>query len=230
MTNTLHRYGDAESFRDDFIIFAIACRGKNDEGALERLKAFLRICAKHDPVNIGNANSSSYRPERHLNPSVHWRRRIAADHETVIGRLDRPKTVAAVFDSLEKAQECLREVQAADLGLSVNLATSVEGAKHVGAACGIKRHSVEYSLGFADPHDHLPDRTVLALSTMCGHGMVSHNLAKRMLDLVREGRRRPEQAAVTLARFCPCGAFNPARAGRILARSSLERQFAEPRL
>ena len=34
MTNTLHRYGSAESFCDDVIIFAIPCKGKNDEGAV----------------------------------------------------------------------------------------------------------------------------------------------------------------------------------------------------
>ncbi len=33
---------------------------------------------------------------------------------------------------------------------------------------------------------------VLALSTMCGHGMVSFNLAKKMLDMVREFFRQPE--------------------------------------
>ena len=27
MTNTLHRFGDAGSFRDDYIIFAIASKG-----------------------------------------------------------------------------------------------------------------------------------------------------------------------------------------------------------
>ena len=35
----------------------------------------------------------------------------------------------------------------------------------------------------------------MLLSTMCGHGMVSHNLAKKMIDWVKEGRRTPEQAA-----------------------------------
>jgi hypothetical protein len=47
--------------------------------------------------------------------------------------------------------------------------------------------------------------------------MVSSALAAKMLDLVREGRRSPDEAAVTLARFCPCGAFNPVRAERLLA-------------
>jgi len=32
MTNTLHRYGDAESFADDYIVFASPSRGKNDQG------------------------------------------------------------------------------------------------------------------------------------------------------------------------------------------------------
>ena len=54
------------------------------------------------------------------------------------------------------------------------------------------------------------------LSTMCGHGMVSHSLAKKMIDLVKENRRTPEQAAAVMSRFCSCGVFNPARAKRIL--------------
>jgi hypothetical protein len=37
-----------------------------------------------------------------------------------------------------------------------------------------------------------------------------------MLDLVREGRRTPEQAAAYLGRFCSCGIFNPTRAIRLL--------------
>jgi hypothetical protein len=54
---------------------------------------------------------------------------------------------------------------------------------------------------------------------MCGHGMVSFNLAKKMLDMVREGRRTPQAAAFTLARFCPCGVYNPSRAVRLLEQS-----------
>jgi len=216
VTNTLHRYGSAGSFKDDVIVFAIPCKGKNDEGAVGKLKTFLEICRVHGPVNMGNSESSSYRPSRHLGPAAHWGRDLASDPRSVVDAVQRIRTVAAVFDSRDKAAACLRDVIAADLGLSVNVATSVDGAREVATACGIRRHSVEYSLGFTDPHDRLPDRQVLALSTMCGHGMVSANLARKMLDMVREGRRTPDQAAVTLARFCPCGAFNPTRAKRLL--------------
>ena len=173
MTNTLHRYGKAASFRDDFILFCIPSVGKNDEGAVEKQKAFLRICARHNPVNMGNGNRGSFNPERHLDPRSHWNRDLSPDWEGVIEGVNKPGTAAAVFDSEENARACLREVVDADLGLSVNLSTSVSGAKEVAKCCGIHRHSVEYSLGFTDPHDHLPNSQVLELATMCGHGMVS---------------------------------------------------------
>jgi hypothetical protein len=216
MTNTLHRYGNAESFADDYVIFAIPCKGKNDEGAVEKLRVFLSICEKYEPTNLGNSDYGSYRPSEKLGPSVHWNRDHTPDHEEVIDGVHRLATAAAVFDSGEKAEACLRELIEADLGLSVNVSASVDGAKELANKCGKGRHSVEYSLGFVDPHDLLPDRRVLELSTMCGHGMVSSNLAKKMLDMVREGRRSPEEAAVTMARFCPCGVYNPTRAKRLL--------------
>lgn len=216
MTNTLHRHGGAESFYDDFIIFAIPCKGRNDDGAVEKLKDFLRICLKHHPVNVGNSSRGGYQSNGELRPTVHWRRNIEPTPDAVVDELDRTATATAVFDSEERAAACLRDLIDADLGLSVNVSTSVEGAQRIAAQCGIPRHSVEYSLGCDDPHGHLPDNRVLSLSTMCGHGMVSHDLAKKMLDMVREGRRTSEQAAATLARFCPCGAYNPARAKRLL--------------
>ncbi|MEJ2240352.1 MAG: hypothetical protein P8X82_18835 [Gemmatimonadales bacterium] len=104
MTNTLHRYGDADSFSDDVIIFAIACKGKNDEGAVERLRTFLQICAEHDPVNMGNSDFSSYRPSSKLKPSIHWNRTIDTDKDSVINGVHRTATTAAVFDSHENDQ------------------------------------------------------------------------------------------------------------------------------
>ena len=219
MTNTLHRYGTADSFADDYVIFAIPCKGKNNEGAVEKLREFLSICGKHAPTNMGNSDFGGYRPVENLGPTVHWKRESSPDFEAVIAGTHRLATAAAVFDSSEKAEACLRELIDADLGLSVNVSASVDGAKELAKECGQARHSVEYSLGFSDSHDRLPDRRVLELSTMCGHGMVSSNMAKKMLDLVREGRRSPEEAAVTMARFCPCGVYNPVRAKRLLEES-----------
>ena len=68
MTNTLHRYGKADSFNDDYIIFAIPSKGKNDEDCIPKLKEFLKICARHNPVNLGNGQRGKLTPDKGLGP------------------------------------------------------------------------------------------------------------------------------------------------------------------
>jgi len=159
-----------------------------------------------------------------MNPTAHWKRDMTPDYQAVIEGLDAPTTVAAVFDNRPAAEDFLKTVKEADLGLCINVSTSVDGADQCCYAAGIPRHSVGYSLGFEGKTEKLPNTQTLTLSTMCGHGMISHSLAKKMIDWVKEGRRTPEQAVTYLARFCSCGVFNPSRAVRILedARSKMK--------
>jgi hypothetical protein len=217
MTNTLHRYGPAESFRDDFVVFAIPSRGKNDQGSVPKLKKFLEMALPFKPVNLGDAiHGGALRPSDKLNPTAHWNRDITPDFRAVIDGIDAPTTVAAVFDNIAAAEDFLGEVKKADLGLCVNVSTSIEGAEQCCHAAGLTRHSVGYSLGFEGKTEKLPNSQVLMLTTMCGHGMISSNLARKMIDWVKEGRRTPDQAVTYMARFCSCGVYNPARAKRVL--------------
>jgi len=217
MTNTLHRFGDAESFRDDYVVFAIASKGRNDQDALPKLRKFLEMAVPYRPVNLGDArHGGALRPCRNMRPSSHWSRDMSPDFQAVIDGLDTPTTVAAVFEDRVNAEDFVKAVKDADLGLSINISTSVDGAEQCCHHAGIPRHSVGYSLGFEGKTEKLPNSQVLTLSTMCGHGMVSHSLAKKMIDWVKEGRRTPEEAVTYLARFCSCGVFNPARAKRVL--------------
>lgn len=217
MTNTLHRFGDAETFRDDFIVFAIASRGKNDQDALEKQRKFLRMAIPFGPVNLGDArNGGALRPCKQMNPTSHWNRDMTPDLEAVANGLNHITTVAAVFNDRTKAEAFVKAVKEADLGLSINISTSIDGAEQCCNFAGIKRHSVGYSLGFEGKTEKLPNTQVLTLQTMCGHGMIASSMAKKMIDWVKEGRRTPEQAATYLQRFCSCGVFNPARAVRIL--------------
>lgn len=217
MTNTLHRFGARESLRDDYIVFAMAARGINEEGAPARLQTFLRLALQHQPINVGNAvKGGIFRPTPNLTPLAHWRQRENGDPDAVVQSIDACTTVAAVFDDPAHLEAFLRDLRQADLGISINVSALTEEARTCCQRAGITRHSVEYSLGFHGDLNRLPDRHVLELSTMCGHGMVSHNLAKKMLDWVKEGRRDPSQAATYLARFCTCGIYNPTRAIRVL--------------
>jgi hypothetical protein len=225
MTNTLHRYGSSESFYDDYVIFASPSKGKNDEGSIPKLKRFLELALPFKPVNMGDpVHGGALRPSRELTVSSHWTRNGKPDFQAVIDGIDAPASVAAIFDNRVAAEEFLKTVKEADLGLCVNISTSIDGAEQCCDYAGIVPHSIGYSLGFQGKTEKLPNTQLLALTTMCGHGMISSSLGKKMIDWVKEGRRTPEEAVTYLARFCSCGIFNPARARRILedARGKME--------
>jgi hypothetical protein len=217
MTNTLHRYGDAESFHDDYVIFASPSPGRNDADSVPKLKAFLEMALPFHPVNLGDpVHGGAFRPSRELTTLANWKRDMKPHFRAVIDGIDEPASVVAIFDNQDAAEAFLKAVVEADLGLSVNISTSIRGAEQCCRFAGITRHSVGYSLGFEGSTEKLPNTQVLTLMTMCGHGMISSSLAKKMIDWVKEGRRTPAQAVTYMARFCSCGVFNPLRAQRIL--------------
>src|SRR5262249_47852901 len=220
MTNTLHRYGSAESFSDDFIVFAIPARGVNDANAVEKQRRFLEIAQKHNPVNIGDASHGAlFHPSKELNPSVHWRGRAGnrpKDFDQVVSGVSCPTTVSAVFDSADAVVAFIKDLKQADIGLSINISGALDKAQECARRAGLERHSVEYSLGFFGDTDRMADRQTLEISTMCGHGMLSFSFVRKLVDWVKQGRRTPQEASATLARFCSCGIFNPTRACRLL--------------
>ncbi len=228
MTNTLHRFSehyaftahpDARPIENDYIVFAMATKDVNDDDLQEKYRTFARLALAHNPVNVGDATHGGiYRPQRDLNPRAHWHRDEQPDADRLLRDIDGPTTMAAVFRRWEDMEAFVRDLQKADLGVSVNISAPIDAAARCCKAVGLPRHSVEYSLGFQGRIDRLPDRAVLEIGTMCGHGMVSHNFVKKLIDWVKEGRRTPAQASRYLARFCVCGVFNTVRAEEIFER------------
>src|SRR5213078_3129223 len=114
MTNTLHRFGDAESFYDDYVVFAIPSRGKNDKGSVPKLKKFLEMALPFKPVNLGDAiHGGAMRPSKDMKPTAHWHRDMTPDFRAVIDGVDAPTTVAAVFDDRVAAEDFVKTVRAA---------------------------------------------------------------------------------------------------------------------
>ncbi len=226
MTNTLHRYSehyargpgaDVRPVTNDYIVFAMAAKGVNDDDLVGKYRAFLRLALEHDPVNIGDASHGGWlRPRQDLKPTNHWRRDHRPDPEMVLRGIDGPSTVAAVFDTFEKMRGFVEALAKADIGVSINIAAPMDAAHRCCRDAGIPRHSVEYSIGFSGRLEKLPEAQTLELSTMCGHGMVSAAFARKMLDWVKENRRTPAEAAAYMARFSSCGVFNTHRAEELL--------------
>ena len=205
MTNTLHRQGLPEDLKHDYIIFVHTARGINREGSAEKIRQFMKICLKYGPVNMGDVKLGSMHQDDILIEEL-----IAAQGDGTVG--------AATFTDLDTLQQVVEELIQADLGICINISGLLDEVQACCKKAGISRHSAEHSLGVWGARDRLPEREILEFNTMCGHGMVSFNLVRKMLEQVRLRRMSPKQAARMMAKCCECGAFNPARAEALLIR------------
>ena len=59
MTHSLHRRGDYESLKEDFVVLACPATGINKSGAANKTRNFLSICYKHGPVNLGDMKTGN---------------------------------------------------------------------------------------------------------------------------------------------------------------------------
>jgi len=203
MTNTLHRQGNAQGLRNDYIIFAHTAKGITREGSGPKIQEFMRICLKHHPVNMGDAKQGN----------LH---QTDIDIQELISRQGDGAGAAAVFTDRVTLRKVVEQLIQADLGIYINISGLLDEVRECCKKSGIKRHSVEHSLGFWGARDRLPEREILDFNTLCGHGMVSFNLIRKMIDYVKLKRLTPKKAATIMARCCECGAFNPVRAEALL--------------
>ncbi len=224
MTNTLHRFQKPDDPKDDYIVFSLTTSGINDIGATERARKFLKAALKYNPVNVKvpTENGPMYRSEKDLTPFKLYvkGRKESLSPEQMIEEMEPPGGgVLVVFDNKPALEGFLKEIKEMDLGLSVNVSSVVDDIQEMIPRTGMIPHSINYALGFRGNPYKLPERNVLELTTLCGHGLISHNFARKMINMVREKRVTPEKAAGYMSKFCVCGAFNTTRAVRILERT-----------
>ena len=200
MTNTLHRKGTPEALRRDFVVFATPTRSISPE-LPEKMRRFTEIVLKHKPVNVAKIENMAMKG---IDP-----RRI---EEEMQGEL----AITATFDNIDALSSVFADLEEADLGVPVNVSGLLEEVNECCGKTGLKRHSTEQSLGIFGRKDMLPPREIVEINTMCGHGMVSFNLIKKIIEEVKLDRMTPEQGAYHLAKPCECGAFNPTRARELL--------------
>ena len=206
MTNTLHRQGNLEQLNRDYIIFAHLTPGINRDGSGPKVQKFIRICLKYNPINMGNIKQGNiYQDDVEI--------------EKLIAELGDGAGSTAVFTDLDAVQKVMEELIEADLGISINISGLLEEVQECCHKAGITRHSAEHSLGFWGARERLPELEILEINTLCGHGMVSFNFIRKMIEYVKLRRLTPKKAARIMAKCCECGAFNPARAEKLLEKA-----------
>jgi hypothetical protein len=150
--------------------------------------------------------------------------RICRKHNPVTSRED-PKSVSlALFTDLDTLREVVKELAQAELGISIVVSGLMDEIQECCRAAGIERHSAEHSLGFWGARDRLPERHILEVNSMCGHGMVSVNLIRKMIEYVKLRRLTPKKAASIMAECCECRAFNPVRAEILFEKARIGKQ------
>jgi hypothetical protein len=200
MTNTLHRRGKTESLKGDFVVFATPSRSMSPE-LPDKMRRFTELCLKYKPVNVGRFENMALR---------------RVDSRNIEKEMEGEIALTATFDNLEAVASLVDDLKAADLGVPINISGLLQEVRQCCKKVGLERHSVEQSLGIFGRKDRLPPREIVEMNTMCGHGMVSFNLIKKILEEVKAGRMTVQDGAYHLAKPCECGAFNPTRAKELL--------------
>jgi hypothetical protein len=203
MTHSLHRQGTADNLQNDYVVFAMSAKGINEAGSAARMQEFLNVVRRHKPVNLGDMKTGN---------------QFQVDLQRIESQVQDTSIVHAVFTDIATVTSVLRDLQEADLGLSIVVSGLLEPVRDSCCQLGMHPapHTVEHSLGVWGRVDLLPREEVLEISTMCGHGMVAFGLIENALADVKAGRSTPEKAAERLAGPCVCGIFNPARAAVLL--------------
>ncbi len=203
MTHTLHRRGSQESLRCDYIVFTMSAKGFNEEGSADRMRKFLEILLKHQPVNFGDM----------VTGNIHVKSK-----EEILGNIQSTSIVHGVFTDPAVVTRILEELREADLGLSVVVTGIHEETEKCCKGSTVEKHTVEHSLGIFGEVRKLPPEEILQLTTMCGHGMVPANLVQRVIAEIKRGKKTLKEGALELTRPCHCGIYNPVRAERLLRR------------
>jgi hypothetical protein len=202
MTHSLHRCGNDESLRKDYVLLCTPAKGVNDQGAAEKLRRILDIVMDVGPCNIGFYGHGSLL----TNVSI----------DEVKKKFHDNSRVRCCFDDREKLKEALKRIKNEDLGLSITVSGLISELKEISNELKIRPHTINVSCGIFGKVDRLPAKEVMEISTMCGHGMISFALVKDVVKRLLEGKLSYNEAIHQLGEPCTCGIFNPSRAHQIL--------------
>jgi len=201
MTHSLHRSGDIESQKKDFVWFMYQTKGVNDVNIKPKALEFIAVAEAVGSENWGDVKTG---------PTVLY------SAEEIKKRISDKSRLRGVFTRREQVVEFLKQIKAKELGMSVVISGVLSEVLPACREAGVRPHSINYALGIWGRKDKLPDDTTLSVTTMCGHHMISPKFVQHVMKRVQKGKMTPEEGALKLASFCYCGIFNPQRCTQII--------------
>lgn len=202
MTHSLHRMGDVESLKKDWVLLCMPSKDINHENSAPKLKRFFEICLDNNCVTMGDCRGGNeyYQGSR----------------QTMIDNVEDRAVITATFSNEEDVIGMLKQLKREDLGMSIVVSGLVDHTRECCSHAELKPHTVEHSLGRWGNTDRLPSNAILEVATMCGHSMVAVSLINEMVEKVRKGKMTSKEAAEELFKPCMCGIFNTERAADLI--------------
>lgn len=189
MTHSLHRKGNIEDLKRDYVILAMLAAGINDKYPDSRKKLIRigEILNEHKPINIIS--------------EVAWK----------ISPI-----ITATFTDVETVNKVMKTLKEENLGVSIVISGLLSEIQNIATKVDLNLHTVHLSLGIFGKKELLPSEKILEITTMCGHHCISSQSIEYYVQLIKNGNISVEEAAKKLARPCVCGIFNLSRAVQIL--------------
>lgn len=201
MTHALHRLGD--SFQNDWVLYVYPTREFKHANGAKKLVDLTEIVQEEHACNY-----AGYEIKRNIWGGVTF-------EEIKSNMTDRGRFYC-VFSKKEDFVRALKRMKEYDAGLSVVVSVLSEEARRIARDLDLEPHTINLSLGIFGNEAILPEMEILELTTMCGHGMVSPHLVKKILFKIKRGWISVEEGAIELAKPCVCGIFNPVKASELL--------------
>ena len=202
MSHTLHRIKTDTGKTDDYVVLIMPARGINNKDCVNVYRKYMKLLYAFEPVNMGGLKIGTL---------------VTSSFEELMENVSEDAPMLhAVYKDRDTLIAVMKALKEADYGYSVVVSGLVDDVDCCAKSAGIQRHSVDLTLGIWGNTSKLPPESVLEITTMCGHAMVSANLVNKMVDDIRKGLTTPGQAAVKLAEPCACGIFNTDKAERLL--------------
>ena len=180
----------------DYVWQLYHVKGINDQNVKARLKNAIKIAEESGAINWGDVKTGTV---------------INIPSEKIKAKMTDKSRIRGVFSTQEQTVVFLKRMKKADLGLCVIIAGVLDKVLEACRTANLKPHTINYSLGVFGKKELLPKEEDLALSTMCGHHMVSSKVVTELRKKVKKGKLSPQNAAYQMSILCPCGIFNQER-------------------
>lgn len=205
MTHSLHRSGEIESQKKDFVWFMYQTQGVNDVNIKPKALKFIAAAEAVGSENWGDVK---------LGPRTRF------SSEEIKENLSDKSRLRGVFTNRQQVIDFLKQIKKEDTGMSVVITGVLSEVLPSCEAVGVIPHSINYSLGVWGKKEGLPDEVTLSITTMCGHHMIPPKFVKHIMNQVEKKHLTPEEGAIKLANFCYCGIFNQVRCADILRKNT----------